>query len=174
MRRVSLNARAAQDADISGEVYVALFEITHESLTETVRLSTDPTERITSDPLVYGTRSSWRGANTATEPWLWTIASALLPSDMEDTPTSASLVLENLDSAMVKVVRSFTSLATVNMAVVLAETPDVIEAEYLGLQILSADIDAGSITLAISREEIEAEPFPSGRMTRDRFPGLHL
>ncbi|KAA2314560.1 hypothetical protein E0K93_09595 [Puniceibacterium sp. HSS470] len=174
MRQVSLNARQIQDAVSTEEIYVALFEILHPELPASIRLSTDPTERLQDDPLIYCTRSTWRGANPMTEPWLWTIASALLPSDLEDAPASASLVLENLDSNMVAIVRSVVTPPTVNMAVVLASSPNVIEAEFLDLQILSADIDAGAITLAISRDEIEAEPFPSGRMTRDRFPGLHL
>jgi hypothetical protein len=174
MRRVSLNARDIQDDISTDQIYVALFEITHPELAEVIRLSTDPTERLQDDPLIYCTRSTWRGANPVSDPWLWTIASALLPSDLEDAPASASLVLENLDSAMVEIVRSVTSPPTVAMAVVLASTPNIVEAEFLDLQILSADIDAGAITLAISRDEIEAEPFPSGRMTRDRFPGLHL
>ena len=174
MRRVSLNARQAQDAVSTEEIYVALFEITHPDLEEVIRLSTDPGERFSTDPLIYCTRSTWRGANPVTEPWLWTIASALLPSDLDDAPASASIVLENLDSDMVEICRSVISPPSIYMAVVLADSPDVIEAEFLDLQILAADIDAGSITLSISRDEIEAEPFPSGRMTRDRFPGLHL
>lgn len=164
----------AQDDVTTDQIEVALFEITHADLDEAIRISSDPTEKLSDDPLLFGTRSTWRGADPESEPWLWIIASALLPSDMADAPASASIVLENLDSDLVATVRSVTSPPTVNMAVVLAETPDVVEAEYLQLEIVSADIDAGEIVLAISRDEIEAEPFPSGRMTRERFPGLYL
>jgi hypothetical protein len=174
MRQLSLNARNIQDEISTDQVYVALFEIVHPELPSPIRLSTDPTDEISQDPYIRGTRSTWRGANPVTDPYLWATASALLPSDLEDAPATASLVLENLDSDMVQICRSVVTPPTVNMAVVLAASPNVIEAEFLDLQILSADIDAGAITLSISRDEIEAEPFPSGRMTRDRFPGLHL
>lgn len=174
MRRVSLNARQAQDSVTSQEIEVVLFEITHPDLDEVIRLSTDPTEKLSEDPYLMGTRSTWRGADPATQPWLWIVASTLLPSDLEDAPASSTLVLENLDSDMVTLVRSISSPPLVNMGVVLAESPDVIEVEYLDLQIVSADIDAGEIVLSISRDEIEAEPFPSGRMTRESFPGLFL
>lgn len=137
-------------------------------------LSTDNTERLQDDPIMYGTRSSWRGADPQVDPYLWIVASAVMPSDLEDAPAAAQIVLENLDARMAGVLQSFTTPPTVAMAVVLAGSPDTIEYEVEGLQMVAADIDAGSITLSLSREEIEAEYFPVGRMTRGQFPGLHL
>lgn len=173
MRRLSLNARLALEEESSAEIEVVLISIEHPELTSPIRLSTDNTERITDDPLVYGTRSSWRGANPALEPYLWIIASAVLPGDADDAPAQATLILENLDTDMVGVVRSFTDLATVSIAVVLASNPDIIEAEWTGLQITAADITSGEISLSLSRDEIELEPFPAGRLSKQRFPGLH-
>lgn len=173
MRRISLNARAAHEAMASAEIEVALFVIEHPDLPSPIRLSTDNTERLTNDPVTYGTRSSWRGANPITDPYLWIIASTVLPGESEDAPATATLILENMDAEMVELVRSFTDPATVHIAVVLASSPDLIEAEWSDLMIVSADINTGEISLSISRDEIELEPFPSGRMTRNRFPGLH-
>lgn len=174
MRRLSLNARQAQEAESSAEIEVVLFRIEHAELDAPILLSTDNADRISDDPLFYGTRSTWGGADPDTEPYLWVIASAVLPGDAEDAPAQARIVLENLDAEMVKLVRSFTDPATVSMALVLASSPDEIEAEYTGLNIVSADISAGEITLSLSRDEIELEPFPSGRLSKHRFPGLHL
>lgn len=172
-RRISLNARLMQDAEASAEIQVVLIEISHPDLDAPVRLSTDNTERVSEPPdIAYGTRSSWRGANPVSEPWLWIIASTVLPGDQEDAPAAATLVLENLDASMVQLLRSFTEPPEVAMAVVLASSPDEIEAEFDDLQIVSMDATAGEITLSISRELIEDEPFPSGRMSYARFPGL--
>lgn len=173
MRRVSLNARLAHDDLTSAEIEVALFRIRHPLLPAPIRLSTDSTERLSDDPPVYGTRSAWGEANPITEPYLWVIASTVLPGDADDAPAAATLILENLDSEMVELVRSFTDPATVDVAVVLASSPDLVEAEWSELMIMSADITAGEITLSLSRDEIELEPFPAGRLTRNRFPGLH-
>jgi len=172
-RRLSLNARLALDAPASGEIEAALFLIEHPDLEAPIRLSTDNTERLSDDPLMYGTRSTWRGANPLTEPFLWIIASAVLPGDAEDAPASAQIVVENLDAEMVTLLRSFTEPAEISIAVIMAGTPDLIEAEWGGLQLTSADITAGEIVLTISRDEVELEPFPPGRMTRLNFPGLH-
>lgn len=95
-------------------------------------------------------------------------------ADKAEADLRGMAAAEALVSEMVSLLRSFRTPATVNLAVVLADTPDLIEAEYLDLQLLSADITDAEILLSISRDEIELEPFPSGRMTRDRFPGLHL
>lgn len=174
MRRVSLNERMAQEAGSTAEIRAVLFEISHPDLPKPIRLSTDNAERLSVDPLYYGTRSTWRGANPITDPYLWIVASALLPSDKEDAPAGGMVALENLDREMVRLVRSYTGMATICMAVVLASSPDLLEAEYTDMEIVSADIDAGEIVLTFSREEIEMEPFPEGRMTRNNAPGLFL
>lgn len=171
-RRISLNARAAQQDANSAEIAVVLFEITHPDLEAPIRLSTDNTEKLSEEPLIYGTRSSWRGADPETEPYLWIIASAVLPDDDAEAPAAAQIVLENLDARIVEVLRSFTGQASVAMAVVLASSPNVIEDEYHDMRMTTADGTASEITLSLGREEIELELFPSGRMTRQRFPGL--
>ncbi|WP_283177495.1 hypothetical protein [Gemmobacter sp. 24YEA27] len=173
MRRLSLNARMAQDAPATGEIEVALFRISHPELAAPILLSTDNTERLQVDPEIYGTRSSWGGANPVTEPFLWIIASAVLPGDADDAPATAQIVLENLDSAMVELVLSVTTPPDIDIAIVLASSPDLIEEEHIGLQVISADINAGEIVLSLSRENTDLEPFPPGRLTKLRFPGLH-
>ncbi|MBZ4022202.1 hypothetical protein CKO11_06995 [Rhodobacter sp. TJ_12] len=171
-QRLSLNARLAQDSPVSAEIEVVLIEITHPDLEAPIRLSTDNTARVSEEPLMYGTRSTWRGADPDADPYLWIVASAVLPDDAEDAPAQAQLVLENLDARMIELLRSFTSQPTVALAVVLADTPDLIEAEWHGLRLTVAEGTSAEITLALSRDEIELEHFPSGRMTRQRFPGL--
>lgn len=173
MRLVSLNLRLAQDAPSSDKIEAALFVIEHPDLEAPIRLSSDNTERLSEDPLYYGTRSTWRGADPTTDPYLWVVASAVLPGDDEEAPASATVVLHNLDARMIGILRSITAPATVHMAVVLADAPDLIEAEWLDNRLTGFDATAGEIAIQIGREEIEQEHFPAGRLTRNRFPGLH-
>ena len=172
MRRVSLNARNAFDAATTDEVEVALIMIEHPDLDEPVRLSTDPSERISTDPLMYGTRTSWMGSNPATEPFLFIIASAELPSDLEDAPAAASIIIENVDSDIAGLLRSFADRPIVRMAVVLASSPDLIEVEFRGMVMTGSSGNAGEITIEISRAPIEEESVPMDRFTKDRFPGI--
>jgi hypothetical protein len=174
MRRISLNARAAQDAVTSAEIEVILFEINHASLDAPIRLSTDNTERLSTDPLIYGTRSTWRGADPLTEPFLWVVASAILPSDSQDDAGEAQIVLDVLDAEYAELLLSFTDLASFHMAVVMASSPDVAELEELDLKLTASEIADTEISLTLSRQNIELEFYPAGRMTRSKFPGLFL
>lgn len=166
-----MNARMAPSTD---KVEVALLTIEHASMAAPVRLSTDPTERLSVDPIMYGTRSDWMGADPENEPYLFVLASAEVPGDQEDTPAAASIVLENVDNRIAEQLRSVTSRATVHMATVYSHSPDLIDTEWRDMRLISADGDASEVTLTISREPIEEESFPCDRMTRDRFPGLFL
>ncbi|TIY07279.1 MAG: hypothetical protein E5V16_21390, partial [Mesorhizobium sp.] len=60
MRRVSLNARLAIDQVATDELEVVLVMIEHPLLEEPVRLSSDNADRISVEPLMCGTRSTWR------------------------------------------------------------------------------------------------------------------
>lgn len=173
MRRVSLNQRVANNAATTDEVPAALIYITHDELEEPIRLSTDNTERLSTDPLIYGTRSTWMGSNPDTEPFFWIIASVLMPSDVEDAPASATLILDNFDSEIAKQLRSFTDLATVHIAGILSSSPDVIEVETRDMKLVSCDISEADVRLSLSRQDIEEEYYPVDRMTKFKFPGLH-
>jgi hypothetical protein len=162
----------AHEEQSTGEVEVALFVIEHPSLDAPVRLSTDPTDRLSIDPLMYGTRSTWDGAKPKTDPYYFLLASAEFPSDLDDVSAAANIVLENVDNDIVKLLRSFTDRPTIHMAVVLATSPDLVEAEFRNLKIVGSDGTANEITLQISRAPIEDEAVPMDRFTKDRFPGL--
>jgi hypothetical protein len=172
MRRVSLNARAAFDAAQTDMVEVALLQFEHPSLAEPIRVSTDPTERLSDEPVLYGTRSRWLGADPATEPFLAVLAWAELPGDEEDVPAAARISVEVMDAALVRSLRQITGRATAHLCVVLAGTPDLPELEYLDLRLIGVDYDGGVVTLQITREPIEDEGVPMDRVTKERFPGL--
>lgn len=167
-----MNARTAELQEHSAEVEVALFCFEHPDLDAPIRLSTDPTERLSSDPLIYGTRSTWLDANPVTDPYYYVIASAELPSDLDDATSTASLVLENVSRDVAQLLVSFTSYATAHLAVVLASSPNEIEVEFRDLKLVSCVVNAGEVSLQLSRAPIEEETVPMDRFTKDRFPGL--
>lgn len=172
MRTISLNARTAAASASSPEIEIALLCIEHAGLDAPLRLSTDPTERLSIAPLAYGTRSRWMGADPSADPYLFVALSAELPSDLEDAPASARLVMANLDARIAETLRSFVDRPTVHLAVVLASSPDTPELEFLDMRIMSAEGDANQISIEISRAPIEEESVPKDRFTKSRFPGL--
>lgn len=172
MRRVSLNARTAFDAASTDQVEVALIMIDHPDLDAPLRLSTDPTERLSTEPLMYGTRSTWMESKPASEPFLFVLASAELPSDLEDAPAAATIIVENVDSDIAELMRSFTDRPAVHIAVVMADTPDLVEVEYRGMVMTGSSGTETEISIEVSRAPIEEESVPMDRFTKDRFPGM--
>jgi hypothetical protein len=171
MRKISLNARLAHDEGLgSAEVEVVLVKITHPETAEVVRLSTDPTERLSVEPLAYGTRSTWLTADAS--PFQFVLMSALLPDDREDAPGAAKLVLDAVDESAAKVLRSTMLRARMDLAVVLGSSPDRVEAQFLNFELVQAEGSDTQITLSYSRDRMTSEPWPAGRMSRQWFPGL--
>lgn len=166
-RITSLNFRAAAQGQQTDQVPVMLAIITHPSLAAPVYLSSDPTERISADPLVYGTRH-----DGIVFPFV--LMGAVLPDDQDKNPPKTTLVFENVDADMAKALRAILSPASIELMVVLAETPDVVEVRFTDLRATRGGYDASQISLDISREPFTSEPMPAGRMTAARFPGLHL
>lgn len=173
MRRVSLTARMAHEEPVTDEVLVMLMMIEHASLSAPVRISTDPTERLSVDPLSYGTRSSWMGADPATEPFLFAAMEAELPGDQEDAPAGFTMVTSTVDAGIAKLLTSFTDRADAHMALVYASQPDVIEQELRNAKLVTADGASGEIVMTVSRNPIEDETVPTDGYTKMRFPGLY-
>ncbi len=162
---ISLTMRTSAYAEQTDAVAVVLAKITHPNLVAPVYLSSDPTQRLLTDPLVYGTISN--GIQ-----YLFVLMTAIIPDEHREGPPKTQLVLENVESDMAKVIRSFTSYASVDLSVVMASNPNFVERSFTNMQIVKASYDADRVTLDISREPFTQEPWPSARMTRARFPGL--
>jgi hypothetical protein len=170
-RYISFNARLAADAESTDEIETVLVKITHSLLDAPIFLSSDNTERLSIDPLTYGTRSTWQ--NDTGEPFLFIMMGAQIPDETEDEMPAGSLVLEILDSEIAQTLTSTIEPATVSMAVVLASSPDVAEGEFLEMMLVAAEGDSGQVALSFTKEAVHEESYPSALMTKERMPGLY-
>jgi hypothetical protein len=165
MRSLSLNFRRNLNAPTCEEVGVMLVTITHPSLPEPLRLSSDPTTRVTDDPPTYATISNG-------ETFTFVMMNMLIPDDKEGEPLSAQLQLENVEADAGPLLEPILGEVKVTIQVVLASSPDFVEIEYADLDLTSAQGGEGAITLSAGREDTSLFTLPGDRMTRDRFPGL--
>ncbi|MDR6953779.1 hypothetical protein J2X65_003142 [Ancylobacter sp. 3268] len=163
-RILSLNIRQAMEADSTDQVPVVLVKITHPDADGPIYLSTDPTERLSLEPLRYGTRSQG-------QEWEFVPMAARLPDETEEG-VSTQLILENLGAGMVAAMMMSTEPGQIDFQLVLASSPELIEEEYLGLFAFAAQADLDQIEISIARESEEMEPCPADRMTASQFPGL--
>lgn len=164
-RNLSPRFLAAAFAQETDEVPICLLTITHPELASPIYLSSNPTTRISDDPLIYATYS--RENEYLTIPFDFT-----LPDDQADTPPRMQLVVDNTQAELVKVLRSFSTLATVVVEMVLASAPDHVEIALPGLQLGSAKIQEKSIPIDLLADLLVNEPFPGGSFTAGSFPGL--
>ncbi|MDB5620506.1 hypothetical protein [Tardiphaga sp.] len=162
MTSLSISTRKSFNAESSDDVPVVLIELW--TLDGPHYLSSDPTERLSTDPLKYGTRHSGNDYGFA-------MMSAAWPDDQDRKPPSTSLVFANVAEDMAKAARSGTDQFEVVMKLVMSSNPEFIE-DICTLTCTGSTYNATQLTLTVSREPIEAEPYPAHRMTRERFPGL--
>jgi hypothetical protein len=165
MRILSLNFRKAIFAQESGEVPVFLVTITHPDLEAPIFLSTDPTERLSLDPLVYGTTS--RG-----DEYLYVGMAVTLPDEQDKNPPASKLVISNTTRQLIPLARSVTSPPSVKIEAVLASSPDTVELAVPALDMVGLTYDAGQLTFSLSIDALTTEPFPSGSFDPASFPAL--
>ncbi|MDI6026712.1 DUF1833 family protein [Corticibacterium sp. UT-5YL-CI-8] len=172
-RFISFNRRKDQDAVAGVEIEVVLVKIEHPDIDEPIRVSSDSTKRLSIEPLEYCTWSSWAQDGSIDEPYKFVMMGVTVPDESEDVPSQGNLVLQMLDSRIGEVLTSTIEQATVHMAIVLASSPDLVEAEWLNLKLTSAESDDGVVQLNFDMDDILEEPWPSDRTTKERFPGQH-
>ncbi len=165
-RTLSLGMREAMNAQETGEVSVALLTLEHPSFPDPLRLSSDPTERLSEEPLTYGTVS--RG-----ETYIFCPMGVSLPDDLGERAPAARLMVENVSRELVAVLRDIASPGTARLEIVLASSPDDVEIEYPAFDIVRAQYNANTITLELSIDALTEEPYPARAFDPSGFPGLH-
>lgn len=167
MTTLSLSFREAFNAESTDEFPVVLVEITPAGSSEPVRICSEPAERLSADPLRYGITHDG-------EEYGWVMMSTTWPDDQEGKPPSTTLNFENVSEDMAATIRGVTpgTQADVVLKLVLSSAPDDIEESYV-MKATSGSYNAQQVSLDVSREPIESEPWPAFRTTKARFPGLY-
>ncbi|MBX5268542.1 DUF1833 family protein [Rhizobium sp. NLR17b] len=164
-RDVSDRFRQAVYAQETDEVPICLLTVTHEDLEEPIYISSDPTTRLSDEPLVYGTES--RGEQYIFLPFEFTI-----PDDKSDSAPRVQLTMENIDRTLVALLRSFSTPPSVKMEVILASDPDLVEITVPVLQMADATFNDHTISSTTVADQLINEPHPAGQFTPGSFPGL--
>ena len=130
-RVLSLNAARQVDALASDQVAVFLVIIEHIDLAEPLRISSDNKDRLSTEPLTYGTLSTYGSVDGSAKPFYFVGMKVLPPDDEEDAEPTATLVIDVLDADMVNLLTSTTIAATGRIAIVMADTTQHINNQTL-------------------------------------------
>lgn len=163
----SWSFREAFNAESADEFPVILVEITPSGASEPVRICSEPAERLSADPLRYGVVHQGKEYG-------WVVMSSSLPGDEEGKPPSTTLIFANVTEDMAATVRGVTpgTQAQVTLKMVLSSAPDDVEESYV-MKATNGSYNAQQVSLDVSREPIESEPWPAFRTTKARFPGMY-
>lgn len=154
-------------AQETGICPVFLLTITHDGLTQPIRVSSDPTVRLqeTATDVIYGTRS--RGNDFVFFPFRLT-----LPTDEDDGPQNMQLSLDNVTREYMSILRSISGPPSVTTEIVLSESPDLVEATWPEYLLTEVKYDALTITGTLMLETLYREPFPALAFSPGYFPAL--
>ncbi|MCK1693738.1 hypothetical protein [Bradyrhizobium sp. 144] len=132
---------------------------------DTIYLSSHATRRLSLDPLTYGTTSN--GID-----YQFVLMSMAWPGDQDASPPATSLVFANVAEDMAAAARGVTPGRQADVILKLVTTADLdfVEETYV-MKATGATYNASQVSLTVSREPIEAEPYPAQRMTKQRYPG---
>lgn len=169
-RKISKRARVSVSSEDSPLVKVFLITIYHRSLEEPIRVSSDATVRLreTQENVIYGTISNGKE-------YLYTGFEAALLNDESGAIPQVQITIPNAHRSIIEAIESMGSgPVQVDLQLVFADTPDIVEIDIKGLEMGQITYDETSITGTISRDMLFNEPFPSRSFTPDEWPFLFL
>ena len=164
-RAVSFDFLSTAYGQETSETVIGLFVFSHDDLAEPFYISTDPTERISSNPLLYATTS--RGNQYLFLPIRFT-----MPDDKTGSPPIVQLEMDNVNAEMIDILRSINSPLTVSLELVLASDPDTVEISFPSFQMADISVTEGQIVASLNVDALFNEPYPAYQMTPGTFPGL--
>ena len=137
-------AKAAAQAPESDEVFLVLIEISHPNWA-TPFYMVDNTVEIVSKGKTY-------------IPWPFEL---VLGDDNGETLPEVSLIIDNVDPALVEIIRTTQDPPSMSISVVLASAPDVLEVFISGLTLRNVEFDAMKITWTLYAESLADQRFPA-------------
>jgi hypothetical protein len=172
-RVLSITLRQAIFAQTTDRVAAVLITFFHPDLVEPIRISTDPTQRISETELIYGTIS--RG-----DQFVFIPVNAIYPDDQDESAPRAKLSMDNISLAGLQegvfrvsdLLQLAPTPAAVLIEVVLSSTPDLVEVAWDELMMTRATFNFETVEIEMSMDNFATEPFPSGMFTPGSFPTL--
>ena len=164
-RSLSLTFREAINAQQTGEVAIYLLTITHPDAAGPLRLSSDPTERVSDVPLSYKTVSR-------SNDYVFVPMAIQWPDETDMAAPRAAIRIAGANRVATELVREFNTPAKMIIETVLASAPDTVEFATPELDIISARLTSGDIILDVALNSMEQEPYPAHNFHPSSNPGL--
>lgn len=167
MREIPLDTLRAMYALEADEFPIILVTITRG--VDVFRLSSDSTQRITEDPLAYGTISSASGSQ---QTYLFFPFKITLPQDEAESPPTLKIQIDNITGEIGWWLRQSTTKPTLDVLVVSSGALNTVVASFPDFEMTGFSGGSMQIQATMSLPSLEQEPFPFGTFNITNFPGL--
>lgn len=167
-RKISKKVRTHVQSEVDSLVKVFLITIKHEDLSEPIRVSSDPTERISADAknVIYGTVSQGRT-------FYYAGFEAALANDEDGSAPQVEISIPNVHRSMVEAIeRMGSGPVSVDIELVFADSPDNIEVKLSNMELSNITYDESVISGTVSRDLLFEEPYPFRAFTPRDYPFL--
>ena len=154
-RTTSATFTRAAFAQRTDEVIIELLTLEHDQLSAPIRLARN-----------YSTITS-RGNE-----YIGCQFELTWPQDKENEPPQASLKYQNVSRDLVAAIRVLRTPMTATIEVVLASSPDTVEASYTGLNVIANSYDVNVVDFTLSFERFMQDSFPGKIFGPANFPGI--
>jgi len=154
-RTTSATFTRAAFAQQTDEVIIELLTLEHDQLPDPVRLARNYTNIVSRGNTYIGCQFDLT----------W-------PQDKENEPPQASLRYQNVSRELIAAIRILRTPMTATIEVVLASSPDTVEASYSGMSVIANSYDANIVDFTLSFERFMQEGFPGKIFGPANFPGI--
>lgn len=160
----ALRALFAPESD---DTLITLVTISGTGIATPLRLADNYTQRLseTDDEITYGVPS--RGNEFVFLPLRIT-----LPDEQQMAAPRCSITIHDVTRHLTPVIRQISTAPSVLLELVLASSPDTVEASFPGFLMGSIQYNANTVTAELTVESLTLEPFPAHTFTPMYFPGL--
>ena len=154
-RSLSTLARQAIFAQETKEVFLLLLTINEATLQDPIRVANNTRDIVSGGETFVG------------YPFAIT-----LPDERDDGIPQMTLRIDNVSQSIVRALRSITSPPTIQLDIVLADSPDTFEASFTGFTLRRASYDALIVEGALTLEDVLNQGFPALSFTPSVTPAL--
>lgn len=152
---MSTTLTASAFSQDTGDVWLPLLTISHPDISPSIRVVFN-TQAITS-----------RGNEFLPFPF-----DVRLPTEQDDAPSRARLVIDNVSREIAQAVRTIRTPPSVLIEIIRADAPDTVEMSWPNFWLRNVKWNAQQVSGELVLEDLVDEPYPSGTFTPASFPAL--
>jgi hypothetical protein len=161
MRLVSQRARTAMYAQETDEAFLSLLVLRHPTLEEPLRFVNNVED-------VFSTADG----DAEAQRYMGCPFQLRLPQERDDQLPAVQISIDNVHPAIVEAIRGLRTPPQLTVYVVLASTPNDVEAGPFAFTLKNVDYDAQQVMGTLAFGDMLNEPFPWRTFTPNDWPGV--